>query len=294
MKLFDALKRVTDSFREGVGHVLGRPSAPLATSLEELEELLIVSDVSYETTRTLIANIGKRARKGEPLAEAFQNTVTSLLDIPTPNLFLQDEPFIALLVGTNGGGKTTSAAKLARFLQLRGKRVLLCAADTFRAAGGLQLEEWGRRLNLPVESDEKGTAASALIYRSVERFHSEKFDVLLVDTAGRVASKENLMKELEKNVRTIKKLVPEEPREVFMVLDATIGQNAIVQAKEFLRFSGLTGIVLTKMDGTAKGGTVLTIAEQFKLPVKFVGVGEGTEDLYPFSPQEYGRLLFGP
>jgi len=273
MKLFDALKRVTDSFREGVGHVLGRPSAPLATSLEELEELLIVSDVSYETTRTLIANIGKRARKGEPLAEAFQNTVTSLLDIPTPNLFLQDEPFIALLVGTNGGGKTTSAAKLARFLQLRGKRVLLCAADTFRAAGGLQLEEWGRRLNLPVESDEKGTAASALIYRSVERFLSEKFDVLLVDTAGRVASKENLMKELEKNVRTIKKLVPEEPREVFMVLDATIGQNAIVQAKEFLRFSGLTGIVLTKMDGTAKGGT---------------------EDLYPFSPQEYGRLLFGP
>ena len=198
------------------------------------------------------------------------------------------------VLGPNGGGKTTSAAKLARFLQLRGKRVHLCAADTFRAAGGLQLEEWGRRLNLPVESDEKGTAASALIYRSVERFLSEKFDVLLVDTAGRVASKENLMKELEKNVRTIKKLVPEEPREVFMVLDATIGQNAIVQAKEFLRFSGLTGIVLTKMDGTAKGGTVLTIAEQFKLPVKFVGVGEGTEDLYPFSPQEYGRLLFGP
>ncbi len=284
------LQKISNGFNKTISSVFG--SGNLEEELENLEEQLILSDISMEVTDNIIKKVRKRARKGENPKEILKDEIVSILNIESKNYFLSGENFISLIVGVNGGGKTTTVAKLANFLKLKGKKVLMAAADTFRAAGSSQLEIWGEKLGIDTIGGDKGADPSSVVFNSLNAFKNRGYDNLIIDTAGRVHTKNNLMKELEKIVNVIKKFYPESPEEVLMVLDATIGQNAIVQAREFLKFSGLTGIVLTKMDGTAKGGTIITIAKEFNLPVKFIGVGEKVEDIYPFSPKQYGDILF--
>jgi len=200
-------------------------------------------------------------------------------------------PTVILMVGVNGGGKTTSAAKLAARFKGDGKKVMMAAADTFRAAAQEQLALWGKKLGVPVAKGSYGADPAAVVFDAVQSFKAQRGDVLLVDTAGRIHTNTSLMNELEKVKRVVVRELPEARLESLLVLDATIGQNAIHQAREFLKFSGLTGIFLTKVDGTAKGGAVVAIAEELSLPIKFIGVGEGEDDLFEFSPREFVEAL---
>jgi fused signal recognition particle receptor len=195
------------------------------------------------------------------------------------------------MVGVNGGGKTTSMAKLAFRYQKQGKSVLMAAADTFRAAAQEQLTVWGKRLNIPVLKGQYGADPASIVYDAVQSFKAKGYDYLMVDTAGRIHTNINLMNELEKIRRVISRELEDIPQEILLVLDASIGQNALIQAKEFVRFSGLTGIFLTKLDGTAKGGSVISIVDELNLPIKFIGVGEGENDIIDFSPQEFVNAL---
>jgi fused signal recognition particle receptor len=286
----EKLKKISSDFNRSISSVFGNGN--IDEELEALEEQLILSDISMSVTENIIKKVRKRVRKGDNPKDVLKEEIISILDIESENYFLSEKNFISLIVGVNGGGKTTTAAKLGYLLKNRGNKVLLAAADTFRAAGSSQLELWGEKLGIDTIGGEKGADPSSVVFNSLSAYKNRGYDDLIIDTAGRVHTKENLMKELEKTVKVIKGFYPEAPEEVLMVLDATIGQNAIVQAREFLKFSGLTGIVLTKMDGTAKGGTIITIAREFNLPVKFIGVGEKVEDIFPFSPRKYGEIIF--
>jgi len=195
------------------------------------------------------------------------------------------------MVGVNGGGKTTSLAKLAHRYQLEGKNILMVAADTFRAAAQEQLAIWGKRLNIQVLKGQYGADPASVVYDAIQSFKAKGYDYLMVDTAGRIHTNVNLMNELEKIRRVISREIEGAPQEILLVLDASIGQNALIQAKQFLKFSGLTGIFLSKLDGTAKGGSVISIVDELKLPIKFVGVGEREKDILDFSPQEFVNAL---
>ncbi len=291
MQIFKGkLNNLSENFKRGLSSIFSRRN--IEEILEELEEFLVLSDVSIDIVEDFIKKIRKRVKKGEEAINVLREEIVETLSIDSKNWFDKDEKFIALIVGVNGGGKTTSIAKLGALLKDRGKNVIFAAADTFRAAGGIQLEQWGSKLNIPVVSGEKGADPSSVVYNALNSYRTNNYDVLLIDTAGRVHTKENLMNELKKITKVIKREFPDEPKEVLLVLDATIGQNAIVQAREFRKFSDLTGIVLTKMDGTAKGGTIISIAKEFSLPVKFICTGESVEDIQLFSPQDYAKLLF--
>jgi fused signal recognition particle receptor len=195
------------------------------------------------------------------------------------------------MVGVNGGGKTTSLAKLAYRYSQKGHTILMVAADTFRAAAQEQLSIWGKMLNTPVIKGQYGADPASVVYDAIQSFKSKQYDFLMVDTAGRIHTNINLMNELEKIKRVISKEIKDAPHEVLLVLDASIGQNALIQAKEFLKFSGLTGVFLTKLDGTAKGGSVISIMDELKLPIKFLGIGEGAQDLLDFSPKKFANAL---
>ncbi len=194
---------------------------------------------------------------------------------------------IIFLVGVNGSGKTTTAAKLAKMFSEKGKKVLLSASDTFRAAGSSQLSKWGDKLNIPVIAGEMGTDPGSVIFNSVDSFVNRNYDILIVDTAGRVQTKDNLMRELEKLTRIVKKFVPAGPDETLLVIDATMGHNTLDQAKKFREFSGITGIVLSKVDGTAKGGSILSIVDEMRIPVKYIGTGESESDINRFSVKDF-------
>ncbi|MCK4337683.1 MAG: signal recognition particle-docking protein FtsY, partial [Candidatus Aminicenantes bacterium] len=198
---------------------------------------------------------------------------------------------VFMFVGVNGGGKTTTLAKLAHFFKKNGTETLLVAADTFRAAAQEQLVIWGKRLNCPVIKGQHGADPASVVYDAVQSFKARKADILLIDTAGRIHTNINLMNELEKIRMIIAREIENAPHEIYLVLDASIGRNALSQAREFLKFSGLTGIILTKLDGTAKGGSVISIVDELKLPIKYIGVGEREEDLFPFSAQEFVKAL---
>ena len=204
---------------------------------------------------------------------------------------LNNNHTVIMMVGVNGGGKTTSIAKLAIRYKKEGKSVLMVAADTFRAAAQEQLELWGKKLNIPVIKGQYGADPASVIYDAIQSFKARQFQLLLVDTAGRIHTNTNLMNELEKIKRVISKEIEGAPHETLLVLDASIGQNALTQAKEFLKFSSLTGIFLSKLDGTAKGGSVISIVDELKLPIKFIGIGEEEKDILHFSPQEFARAL---
>jgi len=256
------------------------------STLEELEEALILGDVSVSLTRTLLKAAEKRTGypfEADAFIRALRDELSVLLagDGGAPDLPPGKQ--VILLVGVNGCGKTTTAAKVARYWSARGRRVLMGAADTFRAAGGSQLALWGERLDLPVVSGERGADPGSVVHNSLTSLVNRDFDLLVVDTAGRVQTRTGLMQELGKLTRIVRGFLPDQPGAVWLVVDATMGQNTLDQARKFTEFSGVNGIVLTKMDGTARGGAVLNILREMRLPVVFAGTGEGAEDLEPFS-----------
>jgi fused signal recognition particle receptor len=291
------LARTASRLGDGIAH-LGRSRLDKAT-LQALEDLLIQADLGSATAEKIVAAVGK-ARPGQELDEdeiksLVAHEIEAVLS-PAEKPFVVDDskkPFVVLGVGVNGSGKTTTLGKLAAKLQADGYSVMLAAADTFRAAAIDQLVLWGRRVNAPVVTKAPGADPAGVAFEALERARAEKSDVLLVDTAGRLQNKSALMDELEKINRVIKKLDATAPHAVLLVLDATVGQNALSQVEAFAKVAGATGIVLTKLDGTAKGGILVAIAARFGLPVHFVGVGEALDDLAPFEARAFSRALLG-
>ena len=264
---------------------------------EELEEMLVLADAGVATAERVDYLMRRktwedRFRKGEEAREGLIQILTGLLDVGSPELKLETKPSVILMVGVNGVGKTTTIGKLAHRLKDEGKSVMLCAGDTFRAAAAEQLGIWAERAGTDFIRHEEGSDPAAVVYDAICAAKARGTDVVLIDTAGRLHNKQNLMNELNKIRRIIDRELPESDVETLMVLDATTGQNGLMQAKQFLETAGLTGIVLTKLDGTAKGGIVFAIANECKLPVKFVGVGEKIDDLIPFDGKSFVEALF--
>jgi len=264
---------------------------------EELEEVLIRSDVGVTTSLALVDRLRKEVKTRKisvpsELAQVLQELIAELLGEEEPLIFAKQGPSIILVVGVNGVGKTTTIGKLANQLKKDGKRVIMAAGDTFRAAAIDQLEVWGERSGIEVIKHREGADPAAVAYDAVQAAKSRSIDVVIVDTAGRLHNKVNLMEELRKVTKVIGREIPGAPHEVLLVLDATTGQNALQQAKLFQEVAGVTGIVLTKLDGTAKGGVVLGIRGETQIPVKWIGIGEGIEDLRPFVPKDFAAALF--
>ncbi len=291
--LREKLARTRQSFQEKVGALFssGKRKEEI---LDELSEALILADVGAPTTEKIIEAVADRTRRNdspEALRQALKDELVEILGRGTASFSLDEKPGVLLAVGVNGGGKTTTLAKLARRLQGEGRTVLLVAADTFRAAAREQLEIWGERLGAPVVKGASGADPASVVFEAVRKLKSGGFEAMLVDTAGRIHTNTNLMNELEKVRRVIAREIEGEPREILLVLDASTGQNALHQAREFKKFSGLTGIVLTKLDGTAKGGAVIGIAGELGLPIPFIGTGEGADDLAEFSAESFVDAL---
>tara|TARA_B100000945_G_scaffold252325_1_gene209152 strand:- start:876 stop:1760 length:885 start_codon:yes stop_codon:yes gene_type:complete len=267
--------------------------------LEDVETQLLSSDVGVDATHEIVKNLESQARhqstsKPDQLINLMREELESILkDCSAPLCTAkQHKPFVILTVGVNGAGKTTTVGKLAKRFQSQGQSVMLAAGDTFRAAAVEQLEVWGSRNEVPVISQPKGSDSASVIFDAYQSAKSKSIDVLIADTAGRLHTKDNLMNELEKIVRVLKKQDEELPDEILLVLDATTGQNALLQAESFNKHAKLTGIALTKLDGTAKGGVIFAISKKLKLPIRFVGVGEGVDDLKAFDSKLFISALF--
>ena len=264
---------------------------------EELEEALIMADVGMETTEKLLDSLREvvSENKLKDRTEAREQLISILADFMRPeSAFLENaDKAVILIVGVNGVGKTTSIGKIAAYYKAQGKDVMMAAADTFRAAAAEQLTVWAERAGTPIVKHGEGADPAAVVFDATASFKARSRDILLCDTAGRLHNKKNLMNELEKMRRVIDRELPGIPVEALMVLDATTGQNAIAQARAFGESAGLTGIILTKLDGTAKGGVAVAVKEELNIPVRFVGVGEGIEDMHPFDPEDYARALLG-
>ncbi|MCD6192487.1 MAG: signal recognition particle-docking protein FtsY [Candidatus Aminicenantes bacterium] len=262
--------------------------------LQELEESLLLADIGWPTTEKIIKALRQNSPKtASPLEieSLLKKEILTILKAASPEALSSSEKKIIMVVGINGGGKTTSVAKLAHYYSNQGQKVLLVAADTFRAAAQEQLAIWAERLGLPLIKGQYGADPAAVVYDALQSFKAKNYDVCLIDTAGRLHTNKNLMGELEKIRRVIAREFSGAPHEILLVLDASLGQNALIQAQEFYKFSGLTGIFLAKLDGTAKGGCVISIADQLHLPIKFVGVGERENDYLLFSPEDFVDAL---
>ncbi|HDS1150551.1 TPA: signal recognition particle-docking protein FtsY [Pluralibacter gergoviae] len=265
---------------------------------EELEEQLLIADVGVDTTRKIIANLTEGAsrrqlRDAEALYGLLKEEMSEILAKVDEPLNIEGKmPFVILMVGVNGVGKTTTIGKLARQFEQQGKSVMLAAGDTFRAAAVEQLQVWGQRNNIPVIAQHTGADSASVIFDAIQAAKARHVDVLIADTAGRLQNKSHLMEELKKIVRVMKKLDEDAPHEVMLTIDASTGQNAISQAKLFHEAIGLTGITLTKLDGTAKGGVIFSVADQFGIPIRYIGVGERIEDLRPFKSDDFIEALF--
>jgi len=265
--------------------------------MDELEEILITSDIGMETTMKIMDKIRDKIStdyivKPENVRKALSNIILECVDKGDRQLLSDKTPLVVLMIGINGGGKTTTIGKLAHRLKGQGKTVMLAAADTFRAAASEQLSIWGERNGIPVIKHQEGADPSAVIFDAIQSAKARGTDVLICDTAGRLQNKKNLMNELEKMNKVISREWPEAERETLLILDATTGKNAISQAQEFGNVAAITGIVITKLDGTAKGGIAITRADEFDMPIKFIGTGEGIEDLEAFEPAEFIGGLF--
>ena len=265
--------------------------------MDNLEEILITSDIGMETTMKIMDKIRDKIAtdyivKPENVRKALSEIIRPCVDKGDRQLLTEKTPLVVLMIGINGGGKTTTIGKLAHRLKTQGKSVMLAAADTFRAAASEQLSIWGERNGIPVIKHQEGADPSAVIFDAIQSAKARGTDVLICDTAGRLQNKKNLMNELEKMNKVISREWPEAARETLLILDATTGKNAISQAQEFGNVADITGIVITKLDGTAKGGIAITIADEFDMPVKFIGTGEGIEDLEVFDPAEFIGGLF--
>ncbi|MBQ7897471.1 MAG: signal recognition particle-docking protein FtsY [Clostridia bacterium] len=264
---------------------------------DELEETLILADMGVNLTESVIDELKERIKSekikdGEVAKATLFDILASKLESDTVPLNLSTKPSVILVIGVNGVGKTTSIAKIASYLKSEGKTPILAAADTFRAAAIDQLGIWADRVGVEMIKQSEGSDPAAVVYDAIGAAKKKNADVLIIDTAGRLHNKKNLMDELSKIDRVIQRELPDASRETLLVLDATTGQNAVNQAKEFKSSAGLTGLVLTKLDGSAKGGIVFSVKEELGIPVKFIGVGEGQDDLRPFVPQDYVKALF--
>jgi fused signal recognition particle receptor len=298
-KLKTSLKTTREKLSLQIANLFAGKKVIDAKLLAELEKLLITADVGPATTTAIINQLTllvERQALKDPAAllPALHAQLTkSLLPCEQPLIIPPaTTPFVILMVGVNGAGKTTTIGKLAKLLQAEGKKVLLAAGDTFRAAAIEQLKTWGQRNNVPVIAQHVGADSASVIFDALQAAMAQKYDVLLADTAGRLHTKDNLIAELSKILRVLKKLDPAAPHEVLLVIDAGVGQNALLQAEKFQQAIGVTGLVLTKLDGTAKGGILFAIATKLKLPVRFIGLGEGIDDLKPFLAQDFVTALF--
>jgi len=305
MGLFDKLKqglqKTTQQLKEGLDRLdemvgLATPEARSreidVDTAEALEEILLMADVGVAATGEIVRAVQKRQRRGESLRELVKQEMLRVLEASTPTLPPTSTPHVMLVVGVNGVGKTTTIGKLANQLRQEGRTTLICAADTFRAAAVDQLQIWADRAGVDIVRAKEGSDPAAVVFDAMTAAKARQRDVVLVDTAGRLHTRTNLMNELDKIRRVASREVSGAPHEVLLVLDATVGQNGIAQAREFTNVAGVTGIVLTKLDGTAKGGIAVAIAHDLKLPIRYVGVGEGVDDLLPFSPREYVDAIF--
>lgn len=303
-KLKEGLSKTRDSFVEKIRKVLFSGRKIDQELLDEIEEILITSDIGIDTTEKIIESVKRRVRDenrtdGSEVYEIIREEIEKLL-ITSPSakndaeysVDPADTPHVIMVIGVNGVGKTTTIGKLAYNYRNAGRKVIIGAADTFRAAANEQLEIWAERAGVPVIHRNQGTDPASVVFDTLKEAKSQGAEVVIIDTAGRLHNKSNLMNELEKMNRVMKKVVPSAPQDVFLVLDATTGQNAIQQAKEFMKAANINGIVLTKLDGTAKGGVVIPIACELQIPVRYIGVGEKIDDLQVFTPADFVNALF--
>lgn len=298
-RLKKGLSRTRRGFTEGLASLVLGKKAIDPELLEAIETRLLLADVGVEATQAIISDLTARvARKQltdpEALLTALREDLVGLLKPCEQSLTISamTTPYVILMVGINGAGKTTTIGKLAKRLQANDKKVILAAGDTFRAAAVEQLQVWGERNQIPIVAQQSGADSAAVVFDALQAAQARQFDILIADTAGRLHTKENLMEELKKVKRVLGKLDPNAPHEVMLVLDASIGQNALVQAEQFHKAIGITGIVVTKLDGTAKGGILFAIAKKMNLPIRFIGVGEAIDDLRPFVAKEFVQALF--
>jgi fused signal recognition particle receptor len=261
-------------------------------TIEALEELLISADVGMAATERIVGAVRRNSRPGESLRDLVKDEIRSIFSAVEAPAANGHRPHVTLIVGVNGTGKTTTVGKLANLLKASGKRPLVCAADTFRAAAVEQLAIWASRADVDIVRAKDGSDPAAVVFDAIQSGRARGRDPILVDTAGRLHTRTNLMGELEKIRRVAARAAEGAPHEVLLVLDATVGQNGLAQAREFTSVAGVTGVVLTKLDGTAKGGIAVAIAHDLKLPIRYVGIGEGIDDLIPFSADEYVDALF--
>jgi fused signal recognition particle receptor len=298
------LEKTKDSFFSKLGKAIVGKSAVDEDVLDNLEEVLVSSDVGVETTLKIIERIQQRVARDKytntgELNRILKEEIAALLSSPSSSSVPGDfdvpadkKPYVIMVVGVNGVGKTTTIGKLAAQFKKNGKNVLLGAADTFRAAAVDQLKLWGQRVDVPVVAKGMNTDPSAVAYDAVKEGVNTNADVVIIDTAGRLHTKVNLMNELSKIKRVMQKVIADAPHEVLLVLDGSTGQNATIQAREFTRVTEVTALAITKLDGTAKGGVVIGISDEFKIPVKYIGVGEKMDDLQIFDPKEFVDSLF--
>jgi fused signal recognition particle receptor len=298
-KLRDSLARTKQQIVERFDEIVRladepeRRSRPVdVDTIEALEELLISADIGVAATDRIVAAVKKRAGSGVSLRDLVKQEIRAVFMAVDRPLVVTERPLVTLIVGVNGTGKTTTVGKLANLLKSEGRTPLICAADTFRAAAVEQLDIWAKRAGVDMVRAREGSDPAAVVFDAVSSGKAKGRDPILVDTAGRLHTRVNLMNELEKIRRIAARVVPGAPQEVLLVLDATVGQNGLTQAREFMSAAGVNGIVLTKLDGTAKGGVAVAIANDLKLPIRYVGVGEGIDDLVPFSADEYVDGLF--
>ena len=298
-RLRDSLTRTKQQIVDRFDDVVRRADDPDHRSrsvdvetIEALEEVLISADVGVAATDRIVGAVKQRPRNGSSLRDLVKQEIRDVFAAVDRPVAVTAHPKVTLIVGVNGTGKTTTVGKLANLLRNEGQQPLICAADTFRAAAVEQLEIWARRAGVEMIRAREGADPAAVVFDAISSGKARGRDPILVDTAGRLHTRVNLMQELDKIKRVAAREVPGAPQEVLLVLDATVGQNGVTQAREFMNAAGVNGIVLTKLDGTAKGGVAVAIANDLKLPIRYVGVGEGIDDLVPFSSEEYVNGLF--
>ena len=296
MGFFDKIKNGLTKTRNAMS-LGGIFSSPIDDDFyDELEERMILADVGVETAEKLVEHLrervrGERLRDAEAVREALKDILSELLETDDLTLRMGTKPSVVLVIGVNGVGKTTTIGKLANLLREEGKKVLLCAADTFRAAAADQLEIWAQRSRTEIIRQDEGADPASVVYDAISAARARGADVILCDTAGRLHNKQNLMNELGKIARIVDRELPDADKEILLVLDAATGQNGLIQAKQFQEFAGVTGLVLTKLDGTAKDGIVVAVADTLGIPVKYVGVGEQMDDLMAFQPRAFVDAL---
>ena len=295
-KLKNGLNKTKKSFDEKINNVFSNFRKVDEEFLDELEEVLIMSDIGVETSTKIIDSLRERIKKEkiegeEEVKKALREEMQKILDVADVSLHLNTKPSVILVIGVNGVGKTTSIGKIANRLAQDGKKVVVAAADTFRAAAVEQLEIWAKRAGAGIVKREEGVDPASVVYDAIKQTKEQGEDILIVDTAGRLHNKKYLMDELNKIQKVINKEMPEADKEVLLVIDGTTGQNAISQVKAFKQEADITGLVLTKLDGTAKGGVVIGIVEENKIPVKFIGVGEKIDDMEIFNSEDFVKAI---